>query len=234
MPLLSRGFNVLLTGQDGPHLESIKDSCHTSHPTREIELISIEPAHQERIYDDVLAATIRRNVTLAIICLSPPSDAGSSDDQKYDSVESTGEKLRFDSYGELQRTVLPPLLKRRPCAIITVGSPVPLYSVERETRGIYYEIFSSCFSKEMKTLGYNDVEGVYMECHSVSTGTDGQPPIGFFTPSSSAFAKSVMNAIGCGSSHVFPYWTHELLFLIYYCLWIWPRSVFQWIVLTIL
>lgn len=77
-------------------------------------------------------------------------------------------------------------------------------------------------------MGHKEVDVVYMENFDVSG--PGRTP-GILVPVPRAVAKSTVMAIGCGSTHVVPYWSHEVLSLvIWLLLCIFPQSVVKRVV----
>jgi 17beta-estradiol 17-dehydrogenase / very-long-chain 3-oxoacyl-CoA reductase len=201
LALADFGFNIVLHGRNPEKLNAVKAEIVKKYPACKVVGIIHDAASGTA--PDVSSL---RSLLITVLI----NNVGGGLPQKFDQTtqEDLQKIINWNAVFavHLTRALLP--LMPRPTLIINITSyvaflPPPFIAMYSASKA-FNNAFSSSLSRELENV----------ECISMITGSvhsaGNTKPVSFMRPHSDDYAKKILQAVGCGTRSLFPYWPHAI------------------------
>ncbi|KAL5533094.1 hypothetical protein ACEPAF_4870 [Sanghuangporus sanghuang] len=200
--LLSCGFDLILMAMDPVQQSNLHEHLRSAYPKRNIAFTTAQAVDGDNVIQTFPARL--QNISLFVNCIRADSKTG------YEL--STKEAPSIQTVADLHKAALPHLVNHAPSALVIIANTLsPSLS---EVSG-YFKSFSAGLSEQLQSHGHGETKVTFMEYFDTKTRTGANL---LLCPSPEVLSDSIIRALGRNSTHVIPYWPHELLSWLIWCL----------------
>ncbi|KAL5529181.1 hypothetical protein ACEPAG_5155 [Sanghuangporus baumii] len=200
--LLSCGFDLILIAMNPSQQSSLHEHLRSAYPKRSIAFTTARAVDGDNALQTFSAGS--QNISLFISCIRAGSKAGHE--------FSTKEAPSIQTVADLQKAALPLLVNHAPSALVIIANTL---SSSLEEGSGYFKSFAAGLSEQLQSHGHKETEVTFMEY--LDAESRAKTP-SLLCPSPEVLSDSILRALGCNSTHVIPYWPHELLSWLIWCL----------------
>lgn len=199
--LAGKGFNIIIHGRNAEKLKSVAHEITSKNTTCKVVRLLHDGSKNNQMD---LASIVDLPVTILVnnVGVGPIGEFTNMTHQEIN--ETITLNTTFPT--QLTHNLIPHL--KYPALILNVSSyagllPPPYLAVYAATKA-YNNAFSIALAREFDTI-----EIISLLTGSVHTASNTKP-VSFMRPGAAAYAKSILNIIGCGRQSIMPYWPHAL------------------------
>ncbi|KAL5490349.1 hypothetical protein ACEPAI_5182 [Sanghuangporus weigelae] len=200
--LLSCGFDLILIAMNPSQQSSLHEHLRSAYPKRSIAFTTAQAVDDDNALQTFSARS--RNISLFVSCIRAGSNTG------YEF--STKEAPSIQTVADLQKVALPLLVNHAPSALIIIANTL---SPSLEEGSGYFKSFAAGLFEQLQSHGHNETEVTFMEYFDAESRAKTNS---LLCPSPEVLSDSILRALGCNSTHVIPYWPHDLLSWLIWCL----------------